>query len=98
MLKVLRACEQAIDLANQIVKHHKMGIPTLSAESFDLLLDGGVIDLELAHRLRRMVSFRNLLIHQYQQLDLVLVLSVITRGLDDLIQFCDRILLFDRRA
>jgi uncharacterized protein YutE (UPF0331/DUF86 family) len=28
MLNVLRACELAIDLANHIIKVHKMGIPT----------------------------------------------------------------------
>jgi uncharacterized protein YutE (UPF0331/DUF86 family) len=94
LLNVLRACEQAIDLANHVVRSYKLGIPTSSAASFDLLQEGTVIDLDLAHRLRRMVSFRNLLIHQYQQIDLALVRVVITTGLDDLVQLCDRILLF----
>jgi len=96
LLNVLRACEQAIDLANHIAKSYKMGIPTSSADSFDLLQEGLVIDRDLANRLRKMVSFRNLLIHQYQQIDLALVRSVITTGLDDLIQLGDRILLFTR--
>ena len=37
ILNILRACELAIDLANHIIKSHKMGIPTSSAESFELL-------------------------------------------------------------
>ncbi len=37
VLNVLRACEQSIDLANHVIKTHKLGIPTSSGESFDLL-------------------------------------------------------------
>ena len=37
VLNILRACEQAIDLANHVIKSRKLGIPNSSAESFDLL-------------------------------------------------------------
>ena len=93
-LNVLRACDQAIDLANHIIKNYKMGIPTASAESFDLLHKQGIITAELAENLRRMVHFRNTVIHQYQRLDLSIVQAVIVSGLDDLIQFGDRVLEF----
>jgi len=94
ILNVLRACEQTIDLANHIIKNYKMGIPTTSAESFDLLYKQGVITAELAASLRRMVHFRNTVIHQYQRLDLTIVQTVIVSGLDDLVQFGDRVLEF----
>ena len=96
ILNVLRACEQTIDLANHIIKTYKMGIPTASAESFDLLYKQGVITAELAKNLRRMVHFCNIVIHQYQRLDLTIVQTVIVSGLDDLIQFGDRVLAFIR--
>jgi len=38
-----------------------------------------------------MVHFRNTVIHQYQRTDLEIVKAVIVSGLDDLIQFGDRI-------
>jgi uncharacterized protein YutE (UPF0331/DUF86 family) len=94
ILNVVRACEQSIDLANHVIKNYKMGIPTASAESFDLLHKQGVITAELAENLRRMVRFRNTVIHQYQRLDLTIVQTVIVSGLDDLIQFGDRVLEF----
>jgi uncharacterized protein YutE (UPF0331/DUF86 family) len=96
ILNVLRACEQTIDLANHIIKTYKMGIPTTSAESFDLLYKQGVITADLAESLRRMVHFRNTVIHQYQRLDLSIVQTVIVSGLDDLVQFGDRVLEFIR--
>ena len=92
ILNVLRACEQAIDLANHLVKEYKMGIPTASAESFELLQAQQIISAELAQKLRKMVSFRNTIVHHYQRLELEIVTAVITTGLDDLLLFCRQVL------
>jgi uncharacterized protein YutE (UPF0331/DUF86 family) len=94
ILNILRAYEQAIDLANYVIKKHKLGIPIASAESFELLRRQSIIGSELAEKLKKMVHFRNTVIHQYQQTDVSIVVAVIRWGLDDLIQFGDRILEF----
>lgn len=94
VLNILRACEQAIDLANHVIKANKMGIPTSSGESFDLLRQKNVIAPGLSEKLKKMIHFRNTIIHQYQQMDVEIVKSVIGEGLDDLIEFGDRILAF----
>jgi uncharacterized protein YutE (UPF0331/DUF86 family) len=94
ILNILRACEQSIDLANYVIKKHKLGIPTASAESFKLLQQKFIIEVNLAEKLKKMVHFRNTVIHQYQQTDASIVEAVIISGLDDLIQFGDRILKF----
>jgi len=91
VLNLLRACEQAIDLANHLIQTCKMGIPTSSAESFDLLLAKNVIDLALSEKLKQMVHFRNIVVHRYQQMNIEIVISVIASGMDDLIQFGDRV-------
>ena len=91
ILNVVRACEQAIDLANHVIKTHKMGIPASSAESFELLEKKRVIDVGLSGRLRNMVHFRNTVIHDYQRVNLEIVKSVIISGLDDLVLFGDRV-------
>jgi uncharacterized protein YutE (UPF0331/DUF86 family) len=97
ILNVIRACEQAIDLANHVIKNHKMGVPTSSAESFEVLQRQGIIDDELAKQLKKMVCFRNLVIHRYQKMDLEIVKTVILSGLEDLITFGDRILAFTEK-
>jgi len=94
VLNVLRACEQAIDLANHVIKTGKMGIPASSAESFGLLQQKSIIDTDLTESLIKMIHFRNTVIHQYQRMDLEIVRRVITAGLDDLIRFGDFILKF----
>lgn len=91
ILNVLRACEQTIDLVNHVIKSEKLSIPTSSSESFDLLREAGIIEQELAEKLQRMVGFRNTVVHHYQRLDVAIVRSVISSGLDDLLLFSDRI-------
>jgi uncharacterized protein YutE (UPF0331/DUF86 family) len=94
ILNITRACEQALDLTNHIIKTHKMGIPASSRESFDLLERQGVIPNDLAVKLRKMIGFRNTAVHQYQQLNIDIVIEIIRSGLDDLIAFTDAIIGF----
>ncbi len=91
ILNILRACEQTIDLANHIIKTRKMGIPTSSAESFDLLAKKQILPIKLCDNLKKMVGFRNKIIHEYQRLDLKTVTDVINNGLNDLINFTELI-------
>jgi uncharacterized protein YutE (UPF0331/DUF86 family) len=94
ILNIVRACELAIDLANQIIKTYKMGIPTSSKESFSLLNKKQVIDRILSEQLQNMVGFRNVVIHDYQRVNIDIVKAVIKSGLDDLLLFTDRIMEF----
>lgn len=94
ILNVLRACEQSIDLANHVIKSSRLGIPTSSGESFDLLQVAGVIEPELSERLQKMVGFRNTVVHHYQRIDTQIVRLVIVSGLDDLIRFGDKVLTY----
>ncbi len=91
LLNVLRACETAIDLANHVIRADHLGIPVTSADSFKLLRAEGVIDAKLAEHLEKMVGFRNVVVHQYDKIDLGIVESVITSELDELIAFADMI-------
>jgi uncharacterized protein YutE (UPF0331/DUF86 family) len=95
-LNVLRACEQAIDLANHVIRKHKLGVPNSSTESFDLLRQKFVIEPPLAEKLKKMVHFRNTVIHQYRRTDMNILKAVIVTGLDDLILFGDRIMEFSK--
>ncbi|MGH9432938.1 MAG: type VII toxin-antitoxin system HepT family RNase toxin, partial [Terriglobia bacterium] len=90
-LNVVRACETAIDLANHVIRVHKLGIPVSSADSFELLKAERVIDSRLAERMRKMVGFRNTVVHQYTKVDISIVEAVIVTELDELLAFADKI-------
>lgn len=88
-INMQRACEQAIDLANHLVRIRKLGIPKDSRDSFHLLIEHQIIPESLGDHLIKMIGFRNVLVHQYQQLDLGLMVDVIENHLDDLLLFTD---------
>ena len=88
-INMQRACEQAIDLANHLVKTRKLGIPKDSRDSFQMLVDHAIIPGGLGDKMARMIGFRNVLIHEYQQLDLDLMVDVIENRLDDLLLFTE---------
>ena len=92
VLNILRACELSIDIANFMIKRDKLGIPNSSADSFDLLARGQIIDQELADKLKKMVGFRNISVHEYEKINYEIVISVIEKGLDDLLRFSDLVM------
>lgn len=91
VLNITRACELAIDLANHLTKVRRLGIPTDSRESFELLAKAGFISPDLSGCLQSMVGFRNVAVHDYRELDADIVKWVVERGLDDLLTFADEV-------
>jgi uncharacterized protein YutE (UPF0331/DUF86 family) len=89
-LNLQRACTQTIDLANHIVRMRQLGVPKTSRDSFQLLANAGVIPEDLGLRMQRMVSFRNVLVHEYQRLDPEILMAVINNGLEDILAFAQR--------
>lgn len=87
VLNILRACESALDLANVLVRQHRVGVPQSGRDSFRLLAEAGVIDASMSDRLQRMIGFRNVAVHQYQALELAVVESILRRDLDDVLAF-----------
>jgi len=41
--------------------------------------------------IQRLVGFRNVAVHRYRDLDVAIIASVITRDLDDLLTFTERV-------
>lgn len=91
-INLQRACEQCIDLANHTIKSLKLGLPKDSKESFRLLAIAKIIPNELATNLEGMVGFRNILVHEYQRMDIGLMIDVIEHRLDDLVLFTNHII------
>jgi uncharacterized protein YutE (UPF0331/DUF86 family) len=83
ILNLLRACEASIDLAMHLVRSRKLGLPQETREAFTLLEQSGLLDEALAARMRAMVGFRNIAVHDYQKLNLDIVKSILEKHLDD---------------
>lgn len=92
LLNLQRACEQSIDLANHVIKTKKLGLPKESKESFEILAREKAISEDMSKKLQGMVGFRNTAIHEYQELNLEIVVDVIENHLDNFIEFTNQIL------
>lgn len=88
LLNLQRAVQAAIDLASHVVAAEGYGLPDSPSGAFALLEGRGVLDADLARRMRNMVGFRNIAVHEYQALDPNIVEAIVTRHLDDLRRFC----------
>ena len=87
-LNVERACQAAIDLAIHVVAAKHLGMPQSQADAFRLLADAGEIDRSLSERMIGMCGFRNVLIHQYQDLEIDLLHQVASEHWQDLAALC----------
>ncbi|MDW7673646.1 MAG: DUF86 domain-containing protein [Bacillota bacterium] len=92
ILNIQRACESSIDLAMHLVSEKKLGIPQSSREVFDILSEHKLIDEALAEKLKAMVGFRNIAVHDYQQINLNIVENIIKNNLQELKYFSEQIL------
>jgi uncharacterized protein YutE (UPF0331/DUF86 family) len=81
------AIQAALDVASHIVSDERLGEPRTNRELFDLLERRGWIEPILAATMRRMVGFRNILVHGYEIVDVGIVVEVVERRLDDLLAF-----------
>lgn len=87
ILNIQRACEAAIDVAMHIISEKNLGIPQSSREVFDILCNNNLIDENMANKLKAMVGFRNIAVHDYQAINIAIVQQIIKKDLADLKKF-----------
>lgn len=92
ILNIQRSCEACIDLAMHLVAEKSLGIPQNSKDAFELLMKNGIIDPGLASKLKAMVGFRNIAVHDYQALNLDILKRIINVHLTDLERFANMVL------
>ncbi|PET78063.1 hypothetical protein CN514_00265 [Bacillus sp. AFS001701] len=93
ILNIQRACEACIDLAMHLVAINKLGIPQSSRDAFDILVANTLISQDLSNKLKAMVGFRNIAVHDYQSVNLEIVEKIIENHLGDFTKFTKHILL-----
>lgn len=71
------------DLGNHVVSDLKLGAVNWQSDIPSLLLKHGLIDERLAGLWMKMIGFRNILVHEYMDIDRKQVYDVIKSNLDD---------------
>jgi uncharacterized protein YutE (UPF0331/DUF86 family) len=87
ILNLQRACEASIDICNHLIKKQSLGIPQSARDSFELVAKVGIITKESRDQLKNMVGLRNIAVHDYQALNIDIVISVVKYHLKDFESF-----------
>lgn len=87
VLNLQRACELVTDIAMYLVSVRKLGMPQEKRQAFELLQKNGLISKETEDKMKKMIGFRNIAIHDYKNLDEQVLIDVIESHLGDLLDF-----------
>jgi uncharacterized protein YutE (UPF0331/DUF86 family) len=81
------AIQAMLDVAFAVSADLVLGEPADNRQVFDRLAEAGWLTPELRDTCRRMVAFRNVVVHRYLQVDVRIVRSIVERDLKDLLAF-----------
>ena len=81
------AIQNCMDIAAHIISEEGLGVPGSAAEMFYLLQENGFLTGDLTEKMVKAVGFRNLLVHEYEKIDLQRLHQAGEKNVDDLIEF-----------
>ena len=85
------ALECAIDLGELVISWKRLERPEENRQVFLILAREGLIDVGLGERLARAAGLRNLLVHQYGQLDRARVREMLSKDFKDIEVFAQTV-------
>ncbi len=87
-LNLTRAVQMCVDIgAHWLAEHAEATSPRTMGQVFEGLAFSGVIDSKLAERMRKSVGFRNVVVHNYDEVNWEIVFSICKNHLDDFREF-----------
>jgi len=89
--------ETCADIANHIVSDRGMRSPSSYADTFKVLLENNIINEELYGTMEKMAKFRNVVVHQYEQVDAEIVVIILKKHLEDFGLYKDALLSYLKR-
>ncbi len=92
ILNLQRACQATIDIAMYIISTENMGIPQSQKSTFSILEENNIIESQMSKKLKGMIGFRNIAVHEYQELDIDVVRMIIENNLEDMLDFAREML------
>jgi len=95
ILNLQRLCEAAIDIANWVLRLKNGPVPQSSRDSFVQVERLGYLPADLALSMQKMVGLRNIAVHDYQNLNIEIVISVLDKHLNDFTRLAQMVLAED---
>ncbi len=92
ILNLERVAQASIDVSTHIIRVNNLGVPKTSRDVFTLLFDANVLSENISEQMKKMVGFRNIAVHDYQNISLEIVRSICTKHLTDFEKFIQEVL------
>lgn len=87
LMDLQQAIQGCIDLATHACVFESLGKPTTASDAFSLLEKHGRLSAELSRQLSGAAGLRNLIVHQYDDIDFERIVHVVQNDLKDLREF-----------
>jgi uncharacterized protein YutE (UPF0331/DUF86 family) len=92
-LNLTRAIQLCVDIGAHLVAGTQLPPPDTMGQTFDILMEAGIIDAELAGRMKKAVGFRNLAIHNYDAINWAIVYAIARYRLTDFEDFAKAVVM-----
>jgi uncharacterized protein YutE (UPF0331/DUF86 family) len=79
--------ETCSDIAGHIIADMKYRVPASYADTFEVLSENHIIEKDQAVILVKMAKFRNVVVHDYDQVDAEIVIGILQNRLQDFMTF-----------
>lgn len=86
-LNLSRAVQISVDIGAHLIAGMEVPPPDTMGQTFDLLAQEGVLNIELASSLKKAVGFRNIAVHNYESINWDIVHSIVKFHLADFSEF-----------
>lgn len=96
VLNLQRACQAVIDIAMHVISVRNLGAPQSGKSAFAILENNNIISKEISDNMQGMIGFRNIAVHEYQEINIEILKNILDEHLKDLLEFARSILKLDR--
>ena len=86
-INLTRAVQLCVDIGAHLIAGMQVPPPDTMGQTFDALAAGGAIPEKLAGQLKKAVGFRNVAVHNYEEIDWAIVHAIARHHLIDFTEF-----------
>jgi uncharacterized protein YutE (UPF0331/DUF86 family) len=81
------AIEACLDVASHVLTDRGLRAPSTYAETFEVLVQAGLMSPDLGRVMIEMTGFRNVVVHEYTRVDAEVVIRILRERLEDFKRF-----------
>jgi uncharacterized protein YutE (UPF0331/DUF86 family) len=86
-----RAIQLCVDIGAHIIASTERETPDTMGETFQTLAEMEVLESDTANIMKKAVGFRNIAVHNYEEINWSIVFSICTKQIDDFKRFAGEI-------